>query len=153
MTIYHERQIGNYCRCHALNNLMGKKMISLPKFDEFCVQYDTKNEFEKNCSKGQLFYNYGGTNNIFGYCLEQCRQKIDIIHHDFYNVKDIHLDNSLRNPKFIGFIIYNMQHTWCGRNIDGVVYIIDSMRGNIHKINNASTLNRRGLGLIEVYYK
>lgn len=153
MTIYHERQIGNYCRCHALNNLMGKKLIELPKFDEFCVKYDSKNNFERNCSKGQLFYNYGGTNNIFGFCLEQCRLKIRMVHHDFYNVKNIKLESYTTKPTFIGFILYNHQHTWCGKNINGVIHIIDSMRGNIQKLNNSALLNRRGLGVIEVYYQ
>jgi hypothetical protein len=152
MSIYHERQVGNYCRCHALNNLMGKKLLELSKFDEYCVKYDTKNKFCKNCSKSQMFYNYGGNNNIFGFCLEQCKQNIVMVHHDFYKIKNVNITKCISNKKFIGFILYNNHHTWCGKNINGTIYIIDSMRNNIQKINNSNILNRRGLGVIEIYY-
>lgn len=72
MTIYHEKQIGNYCRCHAINNLVGKQICSTQEFNRLCDEFDKKNGFTTPSSKLKyLFYNNGGTENIFGYILQK----------------------------------------------------------------------------------
>ena len=68
-------------------------------------------------------------------------------HYDYYKAKQITL-----HPKSIGVIIYNRGHTYCARLIDGKLHLIDSMRGRIQPISIAS-LQRRGLGVIDVYYE
>ena len=36
MSIYHEKQVGSYCRLHAINNLIGKKLVSTSEFNNLC---------------------------------------------------------------------------------------------------------------------
>ena len=67
--MYHEKQQGNYCMKHAINNLIGKELCSNKEFDIYCDELDKLNDFEKGVSKSKLFYNNGGINNIFGYVM------------------------------------------------------------------------------------
>ena len=43
MTLYHERQVGSYCRLHAINNLMGRQICSIREFDALCSEFDKMN--------------------------------------------------------------------------------------------------------------
>lgn len=149
--IYHEKQVGNYCRCHAMNNLFGSKIIPLPVFDKYCIEYDVKKNFEKNCSRRQIFYNFGGIDNIFGYSLTQSGKNVNMEHHDFYNIKNIDILKYKNKSGFIGFIVYNTYHTWCVRLINDKMYNIDSMRGNITEIKNNNALNHKMLGVISIF--
>lgn len=147
--MYHEKQISNYCRCHAINNLFGKQLISLKEFDQYCDDFDRKNHFSVGCSKSHhMFNNYGGTNNIFGYVLERKNIKCTMKHYDFYsNQKNIQKHDNL-----IGYIVYNTRHTWCIKFVKNIFYCIDSMKRNIIQLQNIETCNRKQLGVIEIYY-
>lgn len=153
MGLYHERQYKNYCRCHAINNLLGYKLIDTTEFDNLCDDFDRKNSFENGCSKKDFtFYNYGGNNNIFGYIFE--RKNIDVVmhHYNFYSNKK-QIGN--RTKKTIGYIIYNLSHTYCIKidNLKNKMYLIDSLKSNINEINDKLFLNRRNLGVIEINEK
>lgn len=146
MNIYHERQKGNYCRCHAINNLVGKQICSLNTFNKLCDEFDKKNDFEVPSSKLKyIFYNNGGTDNIFGYILKKNNYKIKMTHYDYYKSKVIQLKN---DKKMLGFIVYNRCHTFCIRKIKDEYYLIDSMKSRIQKINPQSYCKRRNLGVI-----
>ena len=145
--IYHERQRGSYCRCHAINNLIGSHLVTFKEFDTLCDEYDKSKSYEKGTSRNKhYFINSGGSDNILGYCLRKKGKQVNMTHYDYYKAKQITL-----HPKSIGVIIYNRGHTYCARLISGKLHLIDSMRGNIQPISIAS-LQRRGLGVIDVYY-
>jgi hypothetical protein len=70
--MYHEKQRGNYCRCHAINNLLGFQLVSLAEFDKLCDEFDNIHKFARGSSKNHhLFYNNGQTDNIFGYIMQK----------------------------------------------------------------------------------
>ena len=145
--MYHEKQKGSYCRCHALNNLLGRQVVSLSEFDSYCDAFDKKNKFEIGSSrKKHIFYNNGLRDNIFGYVLEEKGISVDMEHYDYYRPKKIkHCDKNT-----MGYIIYNMQHTWCVRVKDGEYWLIDSMRSKPQKLNDLRSVERKGVGVIRL---
>jgi hypothetical protein len=143
--MYHQRQKGSYCRCHAINNLIGRELISFGEFDKLCDEFDKKNHFAQGSSKrSHLFYNYGGVDNIFGYILGKKGISVKMDHYDFYSPKKIkHQNNST-----IGYIIYNRGHTYCIRILNGERWLIDSMRGKPQKISSMAVVEKKGTGVI-----
>ncbi len=147
MNIYHERQVRSYCRCHALNNLIGRKLITLPEFNKYCDEFDVINKFERGSSKNKcFFYNNGLIDNIFGYILSQKKFHITMEHYDFYKSKRIKTHTSTT----LGYIVYNTRHTYCIRYINNIPYLIDSMRSKPQKLPNINVLNRKGVGVIAI---
>lgn len=143
--IYHEKQRGNYCRCHAINNLVGKQIVTTSEFDMLCDEYDTKHQYEKGVSRCRhYFINNGGTNNIFGHVFQKKGYSVTMTHYDYYKQKSIQ-DSDVT----YGCIVYNMSHTFCIRRINGVLYKIDSMQRAPQRIN-MRLFQRRGYGIINV---
>lgn len=148
--MFHQRQKGGYCRCHAINNLVGQELVSLSEFNKYCDEYDKINNFCAGSSKrGHLFYNNGNTDNIFGYILEKKGFLIKMDHFDFYRKKKI--ENC--DKRTIGYIVYNRGHTWCIRIENGERWIIDSMKGAPQKMTSLAAIERAGLGVIRVVRK
>ena len=143
--MYHEKQKGNYCRCHALNNLLGKQIVTLRDFDVYCDAFDKKNHFDVGSSrKKYIFYNNGLTDNIFGYIMEDKGMRVEMNHYDYYRSKKIkHCEKGT-----LGYIVYNTQHTYCVRIVENEYWLIDSMRGKPCKLNNLQSLERKGIGVI-----
>ena len=113
MKIYHEKQKGNYCRCHAINNMVGKQLITIVEFNKYCDAFDALNKFDKGSSKQKhYFYNNGGANNIFGYILQQKGYKPQMTHYDISKSKKV-----IQSRRLIGYIVYNRGHTYCIRKI------------------------------------
>lgn len=164
LRIFHERQVGNYCRCHALNNLLGFTMCKLNTFLVYCDDFDVKHNFEKGSSKRHfIFYNYGNIDNIFGYVLQRQANSIlektkknmnalQMIHYDFYTQKkELNIQEYMNKSNLFGFIVYTIRHTYAIRKIEKEFYLIDSMRPKAQKLKNFSCLTPKGIGYIEVY--
>ena len=143
--MFHQKQRGSYCRCHALNNLVGRELITLKEFDSYCEKFDKSNLFVSGSSRnGHLFYNNGGTDNIFGYILKEKGINTKMVHYDFYRNKKI--DDSAGN--IIGYIIYNHGHTYCVKIDNREKWIIDSMKPSPRKVGSMKHFERRGIGVI-----
>lgn len=139
--MFHQRQKGSYCRCHAINNLIGRELISFGEFDKYCNEFDKLNGFALGSSKkGHLFYNNGGIHNIF----EKKGIKIKMDHYDFYQSKKI--NNSEKNT--IGYIIYNRQHTYCVRISSKERWLIDSMKQKPLNLKTITSLEKKRIGVI-----
>lgn len=150
MVLYHERQHKNYCRCHALNNLFGRRLITIQEFDALCDEFDKLNSFVKGSSRNNfLFYNNGDTKNIFGFICKKKKQHIGMKHYDFY--KNKHVESPTEHT--IGYIVFTHQHTYCVHieRSTKIKYVIDSMRPTTTVLHNMSLLHRKQLGVIEVY--
>lgn len=142
--MFHQKQKGNYCRCHAINNLFGHELVALGEFDNYCNEFDKKNGFARDSSRNaHLFYNNGGVNNIFGYIIKKKGIKIKMEHFDFYRTKKVKVNNNV-----IGYIIYNRSHTYCVKINNGEKWIIDSMKAHPKKIDSMKLFERRGIGII-----
>ena len=57
--MFHQKQKGSYCRCHAINNLMGRELIS---YDEF----STKRMFKSTDHQSNTLIG-GDTINFYAY--------------------------------------------------------------------------------------
>ena len=148
-TIFHERQIGNYCRCHAINNLFGKSICPLQLFIKYCDEYDKLNNMNSLSRTKYIYYNNGNTDNIFGYIIEKAGFKIEMIHYDFYKPVKITI-----LPQTIGMIVYNKSHTYCIRKYTNKFYLIDSMRTQIIELPNpVQYCKKNNLGVIVVNSK
>lgn len=145
--MYHEKQKGSYCRCHAINNLMGKQLVSLTEFDVYCDAFDKKSNFSPGSSKNKhFFYNNGETDNIFGYILQEKKVKITMEHYDFFGGQKI----KHCNKGTMGYIVYNSRHTYCVRVMKGEFWLIDSMKSKPQKLNDLRCIERRGIGVIRI---
>ena len=124
MKIYHEKQIKNYCRLHAINNLLGYQKYSYTTFNKKCDELDNKNNFPIGFSKNTYtFYNNGGNDNIFGYLLNDYKL-------NFIKTNTIYIKNNI-----LGYIVFNNNHTWCIKNIENKLYLIDSLKSKPIQIN------------------
>lgn len=122
--IYHQKQYQNYCRLHAVNNLLGYQKFSFEEFNKKCDEFDKKNNFVIGFSRRTCaFYNNGNEDNIFGYLLGNQFTM------EYFNNQNINKD------KLIGFICFNNNHTWCIRYFNNSYYLIDSLKNNINLIN------------------
>jgi len=155
-TIYHEKQRGNYCRLHAINNIIGKQICSVQNFDKYCDEFDKNNKFEKNTTRRHIFYNNGGNDNIFGYVLNKTIKdstsdhdiKYNMEHYDFYKKKTI---KTL--PNTIGYLLYSQNHAFCIRKIDDQFYLIDSLRSKPTIVKPHIFCNKQKLGVIHITKK
>ena len=146
MSIYHERQVGNYCRLHAINNVIGKKIATRKEFDVLCDEYDVSKKYLKGTSKiRHYFVNSGETDNIFGYVLEKKGYKIRMEHHCFYKAKKLK-----ESEITFGCIIYNRNHTFCVKKVKDILYKIDSMQTRPMRASISQFL-RKGFGIINLY--
>jgi len=135
--MFHQKQYKNYCRCHAINNFLGYDAISYQTFDNYCDEFDIKNNMPMISKKNQYFYNNGGNNNIFGYILEKLKYKckLETYYMDKNILELINLD------KINGFIIFNNHHTWCIKKVKEEFYLIDSLKWMITRLNNEKLSN------------
>lgn len=163
-SIFHQKQVGNYCRCHALNNVFRFTVCDLKTFSLYCDEFDLKHNFTKGSSKNHfMFYNYGNIDNIFRYVIQKqansiCKtigKNIDNLymkHYDFYKNKTVpNIHEYKNNSNYIGCIVYNVRHTYSIRKIGNEFYRIDSMKQTPQKINSFNVLGSKGIGYIEVY--
>jgi hypothetical protein len=147
--IYHEKQCGNYCRLHAINNLLGEQICSVQIFDKYCDEFDKNNKFEKNTTKKQIFYNNGGNDNIFGFVLNKTiKEPTTMEHYDFHKRKTI---KAL--PNTMGYLLYSKNHAFCIRKIDDQFYLIDSLRAKPTLIEPHTFCNKQQLGVIHITKK
>jgi len=168
MALYHERQVGSYCRLHAINNLMGRQICSTADFDALCSEFDKMNRVENNISRtGQVFYNNGGVDNIFGHVILKKsgihNDSLIMKHKDFYRVEAPKVEEtiSVSGEVFIlrGFIVYNAGHTWCIRGIgcgtgSSCRWVqLDSMNAKQPTVMPLAALTNRGIGAISVYIR
>ena len=137
---YHQRQIGNNCRLHAINNLIGKEICQVQEFSILCDKWDNKNGINNNTTKtNYTFYNNGGdagNNNIFGEVLKTKGYNIKMVGYDFHERKPPIPGHAL------GAIVFNQQHTWAVRkHTDNRWWIHDSLRAT-GSVYNHMTNNR-----------
>ena len=128
-----------------MNNLVGKKICEFNIFDQYCQEFDNKNNFAKNTSKGQIFYNNSGNDNILGYVLEKGGYNYSMHHYDFYRNKTINIHENT-----IGFILYTTSHAFCIRRYEDKFYLIDSAKPQPIVMDPVQFCKRPMLGVIEI---
>ena len=141
--IYHESQIGNYCRLHSLNAFFGFKKYSINEFSKFCDEYDiiNKNLYNINSSCKTFDLISSNQQNIISYILKK-----NFIYSKFYPLNFLYQSNNIIKDeeilnkqllyileKISRFFIYNQNHIWVIKKYNNEWYEIDSLRG-VNKI-------------------
>ena len=141
MTLYQERQVGNYCRKHSINNLIGREIVTTTEFDQMCDEFDRENRFDTLCSRNQhVYYNYGDRRNIFGYIMERKGIRTTITGYDNWRKDAVDLTTDLED--ILGAFVFRDGHVWCVRRYQDKWYLIDSMGGG-PSITNESYFNNK----------
>lgn len=137
--IYCEKQRGDLCRLHSINNYFGYEKYKEKEFYEFCYNYDKlipglKSSKMDGFAEGRSIISYiMGINNIF----------ILLIPINIYSGSRTHIDIDRYN-KFLNNIDscfeFNSSHIWINKKKGGVWYRIDSISG-INTIDNPNFNN------------
>lgn len=148
---FHQKQQSSYCRLHAVNNLIGREICSIPDFNKYCDELDKKYNFKNNCSKNyQEFYNNGGikgNENIFGYVLEKKGINVRIIGFDRHRKEPINITDT---EDLLGAFCLSPGHVWCVRYYDDKWYVIDSLNGSEPEVK-MNYFQNKGLVFLFVY--
>lgn len=144
--IFCERQIGNMCRMHSINNFNGSKLLNETSFFDFCDKYDS-------LIKGLNSRNMDGFaegRSIVSYIMDEIFNKfLLLIPINSYKTSREHLDIDHYNEllkKCTYFFEFNKNHIWINKKINNKYYKIDSI-GGVNE-TNVKCLNNNGYFLV-----
>lgn len=133
--IFCERQRGDLCRMHSINNYFGISKINEKDFYEYCDKYDKLIEgLESRNMDG-----FAEGRSIVSYIMDVLARKfILLIPYDSYISSRQHLDMNFYNKIFNKvncFFEFNKNHIWINKKINNKMFKIDSL-GGVYEINN-----------------
>ena len=142
MNIYCERQVGDLCRLHSLNNYFGYKRFTQEDFYNYCDEYDSI----ITGLNSRKMDGFAEGRSIISYLIDKIDYKcLLLIPFNSYNDSRRHLDitfyNSLKKNVEI-FFEFNKNHVWVNKKINNKYYKIDSISG-IHETDNTK-INKNG---------
>ena len=140
--IFCERQRGDMCRMHSINNYLGSPLIKEKQFFDYCIEYD-------KLIKGlhsESMDGFAEGRSIVSFIMDKILNKfLLLIPINSYNNSRKHLDLEHYNEllkKTTCFFEFNKTHIWVNKKINDIFYKIDSLSG----INetNVKCLNDNG---------
>ena len=138
--IFCERQRGDFCRMHSINNYIGCAKLNEEIFYKYCDEYDSI----ITGLKSRNMDGFAEGRSIVSYIMDILLNKfILLIPFNSYKKSRSHLDMDFYNKIFIkvnSFFEFNKNHIWINKKINGKFYKIDSIGGvneiNVKKIGN-----------------
>ena len=134
--MYCERQRGDLCRVHSINNWFGSHILSEYDFINYCNEYDGK-------IKGLKSINMDGFaegRSIVSYIMDVKFNKfVMLIPLNSYSNSRKHIDlNHYKNMirKLNYYFEFNKGHIWVNKKINGYFYKFDSITGINMTYNN-----------------
>ena len=127
--LFCERQRGDMCRMHSVNNYIGRELLNEKEFFNYCDNYD------------ELIYGLNSRNmdgfaegrSIVSFIMDKVFCKfLLLIPINSYNKSRIHLDMEHYNEllrKCNCFFEFNKNHIWVNKKINDSFYKIDSLSG------------------------
>lgn len=131
MNIYCQKQIGDLCRMHSINNYFGKEVINQEVFKKYCNEYDSLIYGLKSIQMD----GFAEGRSIVSYIIEKLDNKFLLlipikINSSIRNHLDLERYNKLmKNNNFTNYFEFNKNHIWINRKINGQYYKIDSISG------------------------
>lgn len=126
--IYCEKQRGDLCRLHSINNYFGYEKYSEKEFYRFCDAYD-KLIIGLNSRNMDGF---AEGRSIISYIMDINKIFVLLIPINSYSGSRAHLDME-RYSRFLNNIEscfeFNKSHIWINKKLDGIWYKIDSISG------------------------
>jgi hypothetical protein len=137
--IYCERQSGDLCRMHSINNYFGMTKITSDGFFKYCDNYDSI--IDGLASRNMDGFSEGRS--IVSYIMDILANKfILLIPYNSYNKSRSHMDIDHYTKLYKQldcFFEFNKNHIWVNKRINDTFYKIDSI-GGVNEIN----INRLG---------
>lgn len=142
--IYWERQSGGLCRKHAINAYFGRPLINVEKFSSLCAEFDkyirAKGYPYSQTSKFDCIYSSRET--VISYIIGKYDKKFCLHIPIGLPRGDININKLVGSDDFV--FVYNPNHIYGYKKVDGIWYNIDSLRG----VNRANLPNNHKLGYI-----
>lgn len=124
--MYCERQQGNLCRMHSINNYYQSKKLTQQEFYNYCNQYDQL--YKTTNSQNADMFNEG--RNVVGFILEKISNDFTLLLYQ----KDIQIIKPYLN-QITDIFCFNSGHIWIRKKIHNQWFNLDSLSG-AHKIAN-----------------
>ncbi len=127
--VFCERQRGDMCRMHSINNFIGKEILNEEDFYNYCDNYD---EIIKGLNSRSMD-GFAEGRSIVSFIMDKIFNKfLLLIPINSYNKSRIHLDIEHYNEllrKCNCFFEFNKNHIWVNKKINSCFYKIDSLGG------------------------
>jgi hypothetical protein len=145
-TLFCERQIGDMCRMHSINNYFGKAFMNESEFFKYCDNYD---KIIKGLDSKSMD-GFAEGRSIVSYIMDKKFNKfLFLIPINSYKASRNHLDIEHYNDllkKCNCFFEFNKNHIWVNRKIGNKYYKIDSI-GGVNE-TNVKCLSNNGYFLV-----
>ncbi len=146
MDIFCERQRGDFCRMHSINNYVGGSKLNEEIFYKYCDEYDSIIDGLKSRNMD----GFAEGRSIVSYIMDVLFNKfILLIPYNSYKNSRKHLDMDFYNKiynKVNSFFEFNKNHIWINKKLDGKMYKIDSI-GGVNEINTKN-MGKNGYFLV-----
>lgn len=144
--IFCERQRGDFCRMHSLNNYIGKSLLNEEEFHKKCDEYDSVIDGLRSRNMD----GFAEGRSIVSYIMDILFHKfIILIPYNSYTNSRTHLDMEFYNKiykKVNGFFEFNKNHIWINKKVNDRFYKIDSI-GGVNEIN-VKSMGKNGYFLV-----
>jgi hypothetical protein len=132
--IFCERQRGDFCRMHSINNYIGESRLNEEEFYKYCDEYDSI----ITGLKSRNMDGFAEGRSIVSYIMDILVNKfIILIPYNSYANSRKHLDMEFYNKiynKVNSFFEFNKNHIWINKKVNDKMYKIDSI-GGANEIN------------------
>lgn len=127
--LFCERQRGDMCRMHSINNYIGRELLNEKEFFNYCDNYD---ELIDGLNSRNMD-GFAEGRSIVSFLMDKVFSKfLLLIPINSYNKSRIHLDMEHYNEllrKCNCFFEFNKNHIWVNKKINNSFYKIDSLSG------------------------
>lgn len=127
--LFCERQRGNMCRMHSINNYIGRELLNEKEFFKYCDSYD---ELIDGLNSRNMD-GFAEGRSIVSFIMDKVFSKfLLLVPINSYNKSRIHLDIEHYNEllrKCNCFFEFNKNHIWVNKKINNSFYKIDSLSG------------------------
>ena len=145
-TLFCERQRGDMCRMHSINNYFGEAFMNESDFFKYCDDYD---EIIKGLNSRSMD-GFAEGRSIVSYIMDKKFNKfLLLIPINSYNASRNHLDIEHYDEllkKCNCFFEFNKNHIWVNRKVKNIYYKIDSL-GGVNE-TNVKCLSNNGYFLV-----
>ncbi|SNW63064.1 Josephin domain-containing protein [Orpheovirus IHUMI-LCC2] len=138
--IYFERQTADSdnCRLCSINNIMGRKGLSIKGFIKHCQEFDKKYK----CTGSNQYFIVQPTDNSLSYILNKIGIK------SIYYPPNTNIDVNHILENYNAFMVFSDEHVWVCKKIEEIWYTLDSLCKKIVKLRKGSLSRKLGYIII-----
>ncbi len=146
MGIYYESQRGGLCKMHSLNAFFGRPEISENDFSKYKQEYDNFILEKFNADYSEFDMINSDQNTVISYILKYKYNlytryfSIGQLYYESKTIDDLFADRPVNDFIFV----YNRDHIWGIKIVDGITYNIDSLSG----VGNLRNIDYKSCGFI-----